>query len=138
MAKLTFGFFRAINTYRCRKAFGRQINEWSPAEWACALAGEVGELCNKIKKQFRDGQGKPLGDVDKKAIEDEIADVFCYLDLLAARYGVDLESVVIRKFNEVSRRRGHPEIVIQYPERSPILGETTETIYTFEPRESSR
>ena len=65
-----------------------------------ALAGEVGELCNLLRKR------EEGGDVAAKSIEDELADVFTYLDLLAARLHVRLDLAVVRKFNEVSERRG--------------------------------
>ena len=42
-------------------------------------------------------------------LADELADVLCYLDLVAAHYGIDLEKALISKFNEVSRRTGLPE-----------------------------
>lgn len=38
-----------------------------------------------------------------------MADVVCYLDLLATFYGVDLAEAVIRKFNRVSERQGFPD-----------------------------
>lgn len=44
---------------------------------ALALAGEVGELCNLIKKEWRDG-------VDNREEQrDEIADIRVYLELVA-------------------------------------------------------
>ena len=49
------------------------VDEWSPTDWGCALAGEVGELCNFLKKRLR-GQ-----DIPDKAIADEIADVMICL-----------------------------------------------------------
>ena len=76
------------------------VDEWSPTDWGCALAGEVGELCNFLKKRLR-GQ-----DIPDKAIADEIADVMIYLCLLSSRMNIDLEQAVISKFNEVSQRKG--------------------------------
>jgi len=79
------------------KDFGHSsINVWSETDWACAAAGEMGELCNFIKKRRR-------GDIiDIQDVSDEIADVVIYLDLLAARVGVNLEEAIVKKFNEVS------------------------------------
>lgn len=76
------------------------INSWSPTDWACALAGEVGELCNLVKKMRR---GEAVAATD---IHEEIADVQTYLDLLAARLGVNLEIATRDKFNKVSNRVG--------------------------------
>jgi NTP pyrophosphatase (non-canonical NTP hydrolase) len=115
---LTFEKLRKINKKRCEKYF-HKLPEWSEAEWACALAGEVGELCNFIKKRTRliksekhierINSGKPvikgltmeeLGIEAKK----ELGDVQAYLDLLASAMGFRLEDCVREKFNEVSDR----------------------------------
>jgi len=96
--ELTFSKLRAVNIKRCNKHFDK-ISNWSPTDWGCALAGEVGELCNFLKKDRRGEE------VSKDDIAKEIADVQCYLDLLAARMGIDLAECVIDKFNEVSARK---------------------------------
>jgi NTP pyrophosphatase (non-canonical NTP hydrolase) len=99
---LSFEILRVANVRRCESlVFNHSLDSWSGAQWACALAGEVGELCNLIKKEFRG-----IDEVPREAIENEIADIQIYLDLLAARYGIDLGAVVVRKFNEVSVKRG--------------------------------
>lgn len=90
---------RKANVARCVTAF-HPLDEWSETDWGCALAGEVGELCNLLKKRKR-GQDVPL-----KAVMDEIADVVIYADLLAARLGVHLSGPIRDKFNEVSERVG--------------------------------
>jgi NTP pyrophosphatase (non-canonical NTP hydrolase) len=64
------------------------------------MAGECGEACNLIKK-LRRGQ-----DITVESIGKELADVVTYVDLLAARLGIDLEVAIINKFNEVSDRCG--------------------------------
>ncbi len=117
--RVTFEFLRQINKLRCKTAFGRDVDDWSPAEWACALAGEVGELCNEIKKRFRGDADAPTTEV----IADEIADVLTYLDLLAERHGIDLELALVRKFNRVSDRRGC-DVVIR--SSSPRIGGRTQ------------
>lgn len=104
---------RNVNVRRCNESFGHSFEsgkrvqrapneEWTGTDWACALAGEVGELCNMIKKERRGEHVSPLD------IQDEIADCFIYLDLLAAYYGVSIEDVVRRKFNVVSIKRNSP------------------------------
>jgi NTP pyrophosphatase (non-canonical NTP hydrolase) len=52
-----------------------------------ALAGEVGELANMIKKRWRDGID--LGD----EIREEIADIRVYLELLAKCFGIEGEKL---------------------------------------------
>lgn len=43
-------------------------------------------------------------DEARPELANELADVTCYLDILALRCGVDLGQAVIDKFNAVSRR----------------------------------
>lgn len=50
---------------------------------ALALAGEVGELCNMIKKRWRDG-------VDlSEECRDEVADCRVYLELIAKCFDIE-------------------------------------------------
>lgn len=96
---LSFSALRKANVLRCEDVF-HPLDSWSPQDWACALAGETGELCNLVKK-LRRGE-----DIPPRLLEDESADVQTYLDLLAARLRIDLGAVTVRKFNEVSARCG--------------------------------
>jgi len=97
---LTFADFSEINVRRCTEAFGSAMDEWSETDWATAVAGEVGEACNLIKKRRR-GQEVEISEVGK-----ELADAVTYIDLLATRLGLDLGTIVAEKFNEVSDRVG--------------------------------
>lgn len=104
---------REASVKRCEISFGT-CEDWSPADWSNAMAGEAGELlelllplvtransiCNLTKKVQR-GDDVPLDEVGK-----EIADVVIYADLLAHRMGIDLSDAVRRKFDEVSARVG--------------------------------
>ncbi len=100
-ARLMFGELRLLNLIRCTEYF-HALDEWSPTDWATAVAGEVGEACNLIKK-LRRGEA-----VHAETIGKELADAVIYLDLLAARLGLNLAQCVQQKFNEVSKRRGAP------------------------------
>jgi NTP pyrophosphatase (non-canonical NTP hydrolase) len=106
----TFEELRAANVERNRVAFGDNLGDtgWNACEWVCALVGEVGEAANLIKK-VRRGEAIPL-----QLIADELADVQTYLDLLAAKLGIDLGAATFRKFNVVSERVGSD---IRLPER---------------------
>lgn len=54
--------------------------------WGNALAGEVGELCNLLKKR---AHGGTKGDAPTKAnVVEELADVFIYLVLTTERLGI--------------------------------------------------
>lgn len=75
--------------------------EWTLPEWACATAGEVGELCNVIKKIHR-GDFTLQHANEKDLIADEAADVVIYLELLCQKAGVDLGTAIVNKFNKSS------------------------------------
>ena len=66
-----------------------------------SLCGEVGELANRIKKDWR-------GDIpineQRKEIEEEMADVRMLLEVLAIGLEVDLDEVCERKILELFRR----------------------------------
>jgi NTP pyrophosphatase (non-canonical NTP hydrolase) len=81
-----------------RQKFYKGSEDWTLTDWACAAAGEMGELCNKIKK-LRRGE-----DIPTKEIADKIADTITYLDLLADKLNISLPKAIRSKFNEVSDR----------------------------------
>src|SRR5690606_5021608 len=61
----------------------------SPKNLSLALAGEVGELL-ELFQWLTEEQSKSLTREQRKAVEEEVADVFLYLLRLADRLGVDL------------------------------------------------
>lgn len=77
------------------------------------MAGEAGEACNIVKKLNRERDGiignTKSVDALRADLADEIADTLIYLDLLAAREGIDLAEAVITKFNTVSEKYKFPE-----------------------------
>lgn len=106
---LSFDNFRHVNETRCELDF-RPIASWSASDWAVALAGECGEVCDAVKKLNRLSDGTNTAkdpqtlDEHIENIAMELADTVCYADLLAARLGIDLGAAVRRKFNIVSKR----------------------------------
>lgn len=108
---LTFAQVREQNMARCRRWHGDK--PWELNRWAVALTGEVGELCNVIKKLNRIADAIQHIGMDERVLREElpkeIADIFLYLDLLAAHAGVDLAAAVIQKFNVVSVKYDFPE-----------------------------
>jgi NTP pyrophosphatase (non-canonical NTP hydrolase) len=101
MHGLTFGQLAQANRVRSAQAFP-ECADWTPSDWATALAGETGELCNFIKKRRR-GERVPIETLGK-----ELADVVTYADHIARQFNINLADAVRRKFNEVSERRKSP------------------------------
>lgn len=109
MSDLTFDQLRDANVRRLPQFKNRRGepahsqpdgSDWSLPEWGNALAGEVGELANLLKKVRR---GDITLDEALPEISKELADVLTYL---AFRCGIDLGMAAIAKFNEVSARIG--------------------------------
>lgn len=98
---MRFQTLRIANRKRNEESFP-MCADWTGTDWATALAGEVGELCNLVKKHRR-GDTIKAEDIGK-----EIADVIVYADLVAQYFGISLGAYVIKKFNEVSDRVGSP------------------------------
>jgi NTP pyrophosphatase (non-canonical NTP hydrolase) len=59
---------------------------------ALGLAGETGEVCEKIKKVFRDGNGEFTADKVVE-IQKELGDVLWYISALCKDLGIELEDV---------------------------------------------
>ena len=118
--ELTFTRLRKANVARCEEVF-HPITAWSLTDWATAAAGELGEACNVIKKmrRFEGSHNDPARNIDPESAEGklmlghEIADTVIYLDLLAARAGIDLAGAVQEKFDLVSRREGSGIVLTQ-------------------------
>lgn len=96
------------------------VQDWSPLEWAGAMAGEAGEACNAAKKLKRIADrlqninlepGRSLTECESASrhVGREVADTILYGLLLAVRVGVDLESTLIEVFNQKSEEYGFPE-----------------------------
>lgn len=109
--------FQKINQQRALRWHNGDLHQWSVSDWAVAMAGEAGEVCNAVKKLRRVECGivQAAGPADRSQavseISEEIADTFIYLVLLANVLNIDLESAVREKFNAVSIREGFPERV---------------------------
>lgn len=100
---LTFKTFQALNRKRCNEAFHKDGEWWPVQNWALAIAGEAGELCNLVKKVIR---GDFSLEDKRQEILYEVADVMAYCDLLVTTLGGDTGEEVMRKFDIVSERIG--------------------------------
>ncbi len=116
---LRFDDLKRANLSRGTRWHKGGLDEWSVAQWAVAMAGEAGEVCNAVKKLDRIEDGianlsEPSRQLSSReeaiaAIGAEIADTVIYLDLLAQRLGLDMAEQIIRKFNKTSERYDFPE-----------------------------
>lgn len=105
--------FSQRNRKRCEAAtgFDQKLSDWSASDWITAIAGEVGEAANIVKKlnRYRDGirgNKETITELREK-LRRELADVFIYLDLFAQSEGWDLYTEAQRKWDETSERIGY-------------------------------
>lgn len=114
MSKLTFEDVARIGRDRSDAWHPSMMAEWTVSDWAVALMGEAGEICDAIKKlrRFEIGASSSNNPLDRAealvSIATELGDTFLYLDLLAQRLGLTLEDCIRETFNRVSIREGLP------------------------------
>lgn len=115
--KLDLASFRPLNVQRATEGFKCYDNQ-PLTYWTTALAGEVGELCNMIKKMQRVERGGVDGgssytakDITKEMLKEEIGGIAIYLDLLASLLDISLEEAVIDTFNSKSEKYGFRQFV---------------------------
>ena len=66
---------------------------------ALGLAGEAGELCNKIKKIARDS-----APIDKEQIKGELGDCLWYIAQLATEFGIGLDEIGVHNIAKLASR----------------------------------
>lgn len=121
MEPLTFERFSVVNLQRAHRWHRGGLKAWPVERWSNAAAGEMGEICNAVKKlnRLEDAMQQHAGDTAvpltveqaKVLIGKEIGDTVTYLDLLAQRLGMTLEGCLRHAFNGISEREGFPERV---------------------------
>ncbi len=67
---------------------------------ALGLAGEVGELLNKIKKTARDGK-----ELDIEDIRGELGDVLWYVSQIAEEIGISMEDIAAHNIEKLRSRK---------------------------------
>ncbi len=117
--KLDLAAFRSLNTQRAIGGFKTYDNQ-PLSYWTTALAGEVGELCNMIKKMQRvqlggidGGSSYTAKDITKEMLQEEIGGIAIYLDLLASLLGISLEEAIIKTFNDKSEKYGFQQFITE-------------------------
>jgi len=71
---------------------------------ALGLAGETGEVCEKIKKVFRDADGK-FTETKRVEIMKELGDVLWYIAAIATDLNIPLDVVATENIKKLSSRR---------------------------------
>jgi len=73
------------------------------------LAGEAGEVAEKIKKVLRDGNGV-VSDEKKEEITKELGDVMWYVANLSTELKISLEDVVQKNIEKLQSRQQRNEL----------------------------
>ncbi len=87
MAKLTFEEFQELSAETAM-----YDGQWMMMYPALGLAGEAGEVCNKVKKIYRDDGGF-LTDEVRETIAKELGDVLWYISALATDLDLNLDDI---------------------------------------------
>jgi NTP pyrophosphatase (non-canonical NTP hydrolase) len=87
-------------------AFYPKSTEWElPFYPALGLAGEAGEVVEKIKKLMRDTDAKILTEDQKREIAKELGDVLWYVANLAADLEYGMEEIAEMNLNKLRSRQ---------------------------------
>tara|TARA_R110002110_G_scaffold248824_1_gene464999 strand:- start:206 stop:547 length:342 start_codon:yes stop_codon:yes gene_type:complete len=76
---------------------------------ALGLAGEAGEVCEKIKKIMRDKMGVVTKE-DAVELSKELGDVLWYISALASELGVSLSTIVEDNLEKLKSRQERGEL----------------------------
>jgi len=71
---------------------------------ALGLCGEAGEIAEKIKKIYRDEQGK-ISPETRQALTKELGDVLWYISAMCGELGVELEEVALLNLQKLNKRK---------------------------------
>ncbi len=112
--------FSRVNRERCESptGFNHKLESWSLSDWITAVAGELGEAANVVKKLNRVRDGIPGNKESEEELRAkllrEFADTFIYLNLAFQVLGADMTVVVREVFNAKSEQIGCPIMVRDY------------------------
>ena len=102
---------RAIQYDTSRLAIDKEARYDGYMEKALGLAGETGEVLEKIKKMIRDKDGvfSPTPE-DLEELKKELGDVLWYLSALAFYNGIDLDDVARANLDKLRSRKERNQI----------------------------
>lgn len=72
---------------------------------ALGLAGEAGEICNKLKKIIRDKDSLEIDDELRGIVEKEIGDELWYLTQLAETFDLKLSTIASKNLSKLKSRK---------------------------------
>lgn len=98
-----YGSLREANTAR-QALWGGDIHD--AAFHGLELGGEAGEVLNVVKKLERERKGLAGSRATVADLAAELGDVVICCDLLAKKYGINLEQATANKFNATSEKMG--------------------------------
>ena len=84
-------------------------NQCKPWVYALGLAGETGELCDKLKKMYRDHNGAPSPEIIE-GLKGECGDVLWYLTQFAKSLGFTLEEIAEANIKKLADRQARNKI----------------------------
>ncbi|MFH0711275.1 MAG: nucleoside triphosphate pyrophosphohydrolase family protein [Candidatus Aenigmatarchaeota archaeon] len=73
------------------------------------LAGETGEIVEKVKKLIRDKNSKPDGQF-KEEIKRELGDLLWYMARVSSEFGISLSDVAATNINKLESRKSRDKI----------------------------
>lgn len=86
----------------------RQTAEYPREAWlaypALGLAGEAGEVAERVKKAIRD-DGGTVSDERRAALSKELGDVLWYVSQLATELGLDLDEIAGQNLEKLLSRQ---------------------------------
>ena len=102
---------RAIQYDTSRLAIDKEARYDGYMEKALGLAGETGEVMEKVKKMIRDKDGvfSPTPE-DIAELKKELGDVLWYLSALAFYNGIDLDDVARANLDKLRSRKERNQI----------------------------
>ncbi len=92
-----------------KEKVGPKLDEHMFLYYVMGLAGESGEVANKVKKLYRDGAGFATAE-QKKELTSELGDVLWYITRLADAWGYTIEEVAEMNVAKLQSRKDRQAI----------------------------
>jgi NTP pyrophosphatase (non-canonical NTP hydrolase) len=106
---LVIGEFMHFETYQKQALTTAKMDKTNKWYFALGLAGETGEVVEKIKKFYRDDK-ENLTQERREGIKKELGDCLWYLSTLAAAFDIKLEDVAQNNLRKLAEREAQNKI----------------------------